>query len=109
MLHVNTCTRSPSREDGGGEGGEETEKKGIFLPFIYIYKYILPFVFLGPHPWHMEVPRLGVESEVQLPASTTPQQYQILNPRSAARDRTHNVMKTRWVLPFYSFDGKTEP
>ena len=22
------------------------------------------FVFLGPHPWHMEVPRLGVESEL---------------------------------------------
>ena len=24
--------------------------------------------FLGPHPWHIEVPRLGVESELQLPA-----------------------------------------
>ena len=22
------------------------------------------FVFLGPYPWHMEVPRLGVESEL---------------------------------------------
>ena len=22
------------------------------------------FVFLGPHPWHMEGPRLGVESEL---------------------------------------------
>ena len=22
------------------------------------------FFFLGPHPWHMEVPRLGVESEL---------------------------------------------
>ena len=27
--------------------------------------------FLGPHPWHMEVPRLGVESELHLPAYTT--------------------------------------
>ena len=26
-------------------------------------------VFLGPHPWHMEVPKLGVELELQLPAS----------------------------------------
>ena len=26
------------------------------------------FFFLGPHPWHMEVPKLGVESELQLPA-----------------------------------------
>ena len=25
------------------------------------------FVFLGPHLWHMEVPRLGVELELQLP------------------------------------------
>ena len=23
------------------------------------------FVFLGSHPWHMEVPRLEVESELQ--------------------------------------------
>ena len=28
-------------------------------------------VFLGPHLRHMEVPRLGVESELQLPAYTT--------------------------------------
>ena len=29
------------------------------------------FVFLRLHPWHMEVPRLGVKSELQLPAYTT--------------------------------------
>ena len=29
------------------------------------------FVFLGPHPQHTEVPRLGVESELQLPAYPT--------------------------------------
>ena len=29
------------------------------------------FVFLGPCPEHMEVPRLGVKSEPQLPAYTT--------------------------------------
>ena len=27
--------------------------------------------FLGPHLWHVEVPRLGVQSELQLPAYTT--------------------------------------
>ena len=27
--------------------------------------------FLGSHLWHMEVPRLGVKSELQLPAYTT--------------------------------------
>ena len=29
------------------------------------------FVFLRPHPWHMEVPRLGVESELQPLACAT--------------------------------------
>ena len=29
------------------------------------------FGFLGLHPWHMEVPRLGVGWELQLPAYTT--------------------------------------
>ena len=29
------------------------------------------FVFLRPHPWHREVPRLGVQLELQLPAYTT--------------------------------------
>ena len=29
------------------------------------------FVFLGPHLWHRKIPKLGVESEVQLPTYTT--------------------------------------
>ena len=33
--------------------------------------FILIFCFLGPHLWHMEVPGLEVESEIQLPAYTT--------------------------------------
>ena len=37
-----------------GEGG--TSRAGR-EPFFF-------FVFLGPHPWHMEVPRLGVQSEL---------------------------------------------
>ena len=37
--------------------------------FCYI-KFFL-FVFLGPHSWHMEVPRLGVKSELYLLAYTT--------------------------------------
>ena len=32
---------------------------------------ILYLFFLGLHPWHMEVPKLGAESELQLPAYTT--------------------------------------
>ena len=29
------------------------------------------FVLLGPHLWHLEVPRLGVQSELQPPAYAT--------------------------------------
>ena len=64
--------------------------------------FFFVFAFLGPHLRHMEVPRLGVESELQLSAYTTAtatwdpshicdlhhssQQCQILNPQSQARD-----------------------
>ena len=54
------------------------------------------FLFLGLHLWQMEVPRLGIESELQLPTYTTATArpdpshiwdlYQILNPLSEARD-----------------------
>ena len=38
---------------------------------VFIYLFVcLSFVFLGPHPRHMEVPRLGVYSELQ-PAAYT--------------------------------------
>ena len=40
-----------------------------FLSFIYLF-IILSFVFSGPPPRHMEVPRLGVKSELQLPVYT---------------------------------------
>ena len=61
----------------------------------------------------MEVPRLGAESELQLPAYTsataTPvlsrifdlhhssRQHQILNPLSKARDRARNLMVPSWI------------
>ena len=65
-------------------------------------------VFLGPYLRHMEVPRLGVRSELLLlayaRATATPdlgricdlhhssQQRQILNALSKARDGTRNLM-----------------
>ena len=66
------------------------------------------FFFLGPHLWHMEIPRLGVESELQLLAYTTATQglssncnlggslwqSRVLNPLSKARDRTHILTNT---------------
>ena len=69
--------------------------KGTSLEFF-------SFFFLGPHPQHMEVPRLEVQLELQLPAYTTATatpdlsrvfdlhhsswQHWILNPLSGARD-----------------------
>ena len=62
------------------------------------------FSFLGPHPWQMEVPRLGMESELQLPATATQnlspvydlhrssQQRWFLNTLSKTRDQTRIPM-----------------
>ena len=33
----------------------------LFFYFLFIYLF---FVFLGPNPWHVEIPRLGVETEL---------------------------------------------
>ena len=41
-------------------------QEGYFCLFVCLF-----VAFLGPHPWHMEVPRLEVESKLQLPAYTT--------------------------------------
>jgi len=45
-------------------------KKGN-LSLIKVVSYFYLFIFLGLHWRHMEAPRLGVESELQLPACTT--------------------------------------
>ena len=71
------------------------------------------FVFFGPYPQHMGVPRLGVESESKLLAYTTATatpdlshvcnlyhsswQCQIPNPLSEARDQTRILMDTSQV------------
>ena len=86
---------------GSGRGQNEMERAFLFVCLC---------VFLGPHLWHMEVPALGVESELQLPACTTAtatwdlslicdlhhssRQRWILNPLSEARDRTCILMDT---------------
>ena len=87
-----------------GFGWSEENMPNLFFFF---------FFFLGLHLWHMEVPRLEVKSELQLPAYATATatlvlshtaklhsslwQHWVLNP-SEARDRTHILMDTSWVL-----------
>ena len=77
---------------------------------IFACLFVFSDLFLGPYPWHMEVLRLGVISELQpLPyamnAATrhpshvfhlhhSSQQHSILNPLSKARDRTCILMDT---------------
>ena len=87
--------------DWRGQGGRVTvaEWSGAGLTSLSIAIF---FFFLGPRLWHMEVPRLGIELELQLPAYTTAtalwdqshvfdlyhssRQCQILSPLSKARD-----------------------
>ena len=75
------------------------------LLFSFFFLFFGGGGFLGPHPWNMEVPRLGVELELQLPTYTSATaigdpslvcnlhhsswQCRILNPLSEARNRTH--------------------
>ena len=79
------------------------------------------FCILGLHLRHMEVLRLGVESEQQLPAYATATampdlshvcnlhhsswQHLILNPLSETRDRTHILMDTSQVCNPLSHKG----
>ena len=78
------------------------------LHICIIALVLLVCLFLGPHPWHLEVPRLAVESELQLPAYATGTATQdpslicdlhhssgqrwILNLLSEARDQTCDLM-----------------
>ena len=83
------------------------------MVFITVTIIIIFFSFLGLHLQHMEISRLGVESELQLPAYTTASatrdltcvcnlhhsswQWQNLNPLRKARDGTFILMVTSQV------------
>ena len=74
----------------------------LIINFVYFFI----FCFLGPHPPHMEVPRLGVTSELKLPAYATATAtsdpscecdlhytyWPRLNSLIRARNRTRNLM-----------------
>jgi len=88
-------------------------------PANFFLVCFLVFCLLGSCAWHMEVPRLGVLSELQPPATTTAigtqdlshicelyhssQQCQILNPLSEARGQTHVL------IGYWSGSLTTEP
>ena len=83
--------------------------------------FLIFFFFLGPHLRYMEVPGLGVKSELQLPVYTTAratwdpscicnlhcnlQQHWILNPLSEASDQI--VTDTNQVLNSLSHNGNS--
>ena len=59
-----------------------------------VFVFYFSFCFLGLHLWHMEVPRLGVESERQLLAYSTATAMQ--DP-SLAHDLCHSSRQC-WIL-----------
>jgi len=81
----------------------------------FLIRFSVSFLlfFLGTRLQHMEIPRLGIELELQLPAYTTAtatrdpsricdlhhssQQCWILNPPGKARNRTHNLLVPHWI------------
>ena len=97
---------------------EKSHLLQLYFRIIWIFKlesffFFLSFVFLGPYPWHMELLRLGVESELYLPAyatgTATPDlscicdlhhsswQLWILDASSEARAWTCILIDTSWV------------
>ena len=81
--------------------------------------------FLGLHLRHIDVPRLGVESELKLRTRSQPQantgselhlgtmsqlsgrQLWILNPLNEAREQTRILVDTCWVLNLLSHNGNS--
>ena len=84
----------------GGKVGRA--KNAQLVEIIHTHTHMYIYCFLGPHPGHMESPRLRVESELELQAYTiaretadlnrvfdlhhSSKQCQILHPLSEGRD-----------------------
>ena len=99
------------------------EIQPISIPPSFLTERVF-FFFLGLHSWHMEAPRLGVASELQLPAYVTAtampkpscicdlhhssRQCQILNSLSTARDWTWILMDISLVHKLLSHNGDSE-
>ena len=90
----------------------------FFHQYLIIFR-VLVYFFLGPHLQHMEVSRLVVKLELQLPGYTTATampypcsicdichrlwQCHIFNLLSEAWDQTHILIDTSQVLFFFFF------
>jgi len=80
-----------------------------------IFFFFFFWSLLEPHPWHMEVPRLGVKSEPQpqprqipaVSATSTAARGWILNPLREARDQTRILMDTSQGLNPLSHNGNS--
>lgn len=88
--------------------------RDFYLVLLLNTTHLIHYILFRVNLWHMEVPSLGDELELQLPAYTTATatpdpshtcnlshslwQCQILNTLSEARDRTCLLMDTTLVL-----------
>ena len=105
---------------GGNQYLQSVLNNPVNLNFLFLFLFFLLF---RVKPWHMEVPRQGVESELQPLAFTTAipthdlscvcdlhhssWQRQILNPLSEARDRTRNLVVPSRIRQPLSHEGNS--
>ena len=97
----------------------EVREEWIF--FLFFFFFFL-FFFYGHTCGIWKVPRLGVKSEVHLPATAIAMldpsricnlhcsawQYRVLNPLNETRDQTHILMDANRVYNLLSHNGTPE-
>ena len=68
-------TQCLEKAEGAGQMGAwrwpKPKRLGPTFSNLILFLFVFFFFFLEPHPQHMEVSRLGVETEPQLSAYTT--------------------------------------
>ena len=72
----------------------------LFFSLSFL-SFSLSFWFLGPFSWHMHVPRLGVKSELQLPAYATAVQdpSHVCNLHNSSQQSRIAWSPTHWARP----------